>query len=488
MSKIVLIGAGSAVFSRNLIADILSYPALSESEIHLVDTDERRLGIALKMARSINLALGGRARFETAAHYRDSLDGADFVLNMIGVGGAEAVHTDLEVPLAHGLRQTVGDTLGVGGIFRSARSIPVLLEIAREMERRAPRALLLNYTNPMATHVLAVARETSVRVVGLCHGIVHTAQLMRMLVEMVKIPEAEIEAHFRKPWNSPERTREWLHWLALGDDPALSYTCAGINHMAAFLRFESGGVDLYPRLWEAMKIPHLKALDPVRIELAHWLGYFITETSGHCAEYLPYYLKDAEATRRANLRVAGYLESIRDLDQAVTRLEADLQEGQSVISLPYRRSVEYASRVINAITTNTPYVFNGNVHNRGGALISNLPGDCCVEVPCVADAAGVTPTVIGDLPPQIAALNSTNIHVQDLIVRGVVGQKRDYLYQAAMLDPNTSSTLSLPQIKALMDEMFARHTAAGHLPETLRLRGTLRHEVLSEAYRGLGGG
>jgi len=487
MPKIVLIGAGSAVFSRNIIADILSYPALAESEIHLVDTDERRLGIALSMARSINATLGARACFQSAAHYRDSLEGADFVLNMIGVGGAEAVHTDLEVPLSHGLRQTVGDTLGVGGIFRSVRSIPVLLDIAREMERRAPRALLLNYTNPMATHVLAVSRETSVRVVGLCHGIVHTAQLMRMLVEMVNVPEEEIAAHFRKPWNSPERTEEWLRWTALGDDPDLSYTCAGINHMAAFLRFESRGVDLYPRLWEAMKIPHLTALDPVRIELAHWLGYFITETSGHCAEYLPYYLKDAEATRRAGLRVVGYLGTIRDLDRAVDQLEADLREGRGVIPLPYRRSVEYASHVINAITTNTPYLFNGNVHNRGGALISNLPGDCCVEVPCVADAAGVTPTVIGDLPPQIAALNSTNIHVQDLIVRGAVESNRDYLYQAAMLDPNTSSTLSLPKIKALMDEMFARHTAAGRLPESLRFGGAFRHRVLTDAYREIKG-
>jgi len=299
MPKITFLGAGSAVFTKNLVADILAHPALADAWIVLQDICEDRLDTVRRLAESVNGTMGARARILATLDRREALEGADFVICTIGVGGQEAARRDLEIPLQFGLRQTIGDTLGVGGIFRSIRSIPVLLEICRDMEALCPKALLMNYTNPMAMHVLAVSRVSPIRVVGLCHGVVNTARTLRMLVALKDLPEAEAAAHFERPWNDPERIAEWARWWALGDDPALSYTCAGINHMAAFLRFESGGEDLYPAVRSLVDHPVLHRFEPVRFELMRWLGYFMTETSGHSAEYVPYFLKDpAEAERR----------------------------------------------------------------------------------------------------------------------------------------------------------------------------------------------
>ena len=457
-----------------MIADILWHPALSDSEIVLMDIDPRRLDILLRMARSINAKLGARGVFRATTDQEAALQGADFVLCTVGVGGCEATRKDLEIPLKFGLKQTIGDTLGVGGIFRAARSIPVVIELCRLMEKLCPKALLMNYTNPMAMHMLAIQRATSIRAVGLCHGVVNTATTMRMLVAMKDIPEAEIAAHFQKPYNSPDRTAEWKRWWELGRDENLSYTCAGINHMAAFLRFESGGKDLYPELRQLLDRPYFHALEPVRFDLLRWLGYFMTETSTHSAEYLPYFLKNDEEIASRSLRVAGYLEAVGLLHEEIEALDQALRSGSPVVPEEYSLSVEYASRIINAIVTGKPFVFNGNVHNRGGALISNLSGDACVEVPCVADSAGVTPTVIGDLPPQVAAMIRTNINVQDLAVRGILENSKDYLCQAAMLDPNTAASLTLSEIKALMDVMFEAHQ--GILSPDLRFRGTCHFE------------
>lgn len=457
MPKITFIGAGSAVFTKNLVADILAHPSLADSAIILQDIAEERLDTARRLAESVNQTMGTGARIEATTDRRKALEGADFVICTIGVGGSEAARIDLEVPLGFGLRQTVGDTLGVGGIFRSIRSIPVLLEICRDMEALCPDALLMNYTNPMAMHVLAVSRVSPIRVIGLCHGVVNTARTMRMLVALKDLPEAEAAAHFERPWNSPERTAEWMRWWELGDDPALSYTCAGINHMAAFLRFESGGVDLYPELKALIDHPVLNRFEPVRFELMRWLGYFMTETSGHSAEYVPYFLKDESEMTRCHVRVASYLGELDRLEGMMAELRKGMLAGEPQVAMPYRLSVEYASRILHAIVADEPFVFNGNVHNRGGALITNLPGDSCVEVPCVADRRGISPTYVGDLPPQVAALIRTNINVQDLTVRGILENNRDYFYQAAMMDPNTSSTLPLPKIRELMDAMFKAH-------------------------------
>jgi len=472
MAKIVMVGAGSVVFGRNLLADILSHEALAESEIVLVDIDSERLATALGMAQSISASLGSRARLSATKDRRRALAGADFVLCTIGVGGIAATRDDLQIPLRFGVRQVVGDTLGVGGIFRSARSIPHVLRLCADMERLCPQAWLLNYTNPMAMHCLAIQRATRVRCVGLCHGVVNTANTLRAMIALMDRPAREITRHFQRPWGAPARTREWLAWMEMGKDPNLRYTCAGINHMAFFLRFESGGTDLYPRLRELVRMPHLFRLDPVRLELFRWLGYFMTETAGHTAEYTPYFLKSEQETAARHLQAMLYLSTCRYQERAYSRLVRDIRAGAALIPTPYVLSHEYASRIMNALVTGTTFAFNGNMHNRGGALISNLPGDCCVEVPCVAGPEGIVPLPVGDLPPQCAALIRTNVNVQDLTVRGILEDSLDYLYQAAMLDPNTASTLTLGQIETLCDALVAAHR--DRLSPRLRFRNWIR--------------
>ncbi len=467
-TKIVLIGSGSMIFSRNLIADILWHESLKDSEICLVDTDKDRLATSEAMARIIAGQIpSAKPVIKASSDRKKLLEGADFVISCIGVGGFDATEKDLSIPAKHGLIQTVGDTLGIGGIFRSMRSIPELLRICEDMKELCPDALLLNYSNPMAMHCLAVERATKIRHVGLCHGVQNTAQSMRMYVAMLRdsSPE-EIRRHFERPFNSPERNNEWATWCAKGDDPELNYTCAGINHMAFFLDFNSGKKDLYPDLKRALKIPHIHRLDPVRFELFSRLGYFMTETSGHISEYLPYFLKDKSEIGKNYLVPLSYIDTCRCLDKEYIRLRKSILDGRPVVSEPYKPSKEFASRIIDAAVTGRAFVFNGNVHNQGGLLISNLPGDCCVEVPCVSDRQGIRPVAVGELPPQCAALIRTNINVQDLAVRGILEEDPAHIRHAAMLDPNTSSQLSLSQIDRLLEDLFKAHSKL--LPKTFK--------------------
>ena len=461
MTRIAFLGAGSVVFAKNVIADILSHEALADAEIRLMDIHAERLETARVLAQSVNASLSARAKILATPSLSRALDGADFVISAIGVGGFAATRDDLLVPLKFGLRQTIGDTLGVGGIFRAARGIPVLLRICAEMKKRCPKAWLLNYSNPMAMHCLAVERATDIRHVGLCHGVSYTAQFIRACLEIAKLPPSVVWKHFRS--STPQRVRDWTEWMSWGDDPALDYTCAGINHMAFFLRFESAGRDLYPALRKLLALLQIRRLDPVRLALFERLGWYMTETSGHMAEYVPWFLKDPRETSRHHLKVASYVGTCREQEKRYRELRRDLRRGKPVIRVPYRPSNEYASRILNAVVTGRPYVFNGNVHNRGGALISNLPGDCCVEVPCVADRAGIRPTAVGELPPQCAAMIRTNVNVQDLAVRGILGQDRRLIHQAAMLDPNTASQLALDRIGRVCDALFAAH--AKRLPK-----------------------
>jgi alpha-galactosidase len=461
--KIAYIGAGSVVFARNLIADILAHEAMANCELHLVDIDAGRLETARATAESIARTLGAHPVIRATTDRLPALEGAQVVINSINVGGYEATEIDLTVPARFGLRQTVGDTLGVGGIFRAMRNIPEVLRIARDMEKHCPDALLINYSNPMAMHCLALHRATRIRHVGLCHGVSHTSQTMRMIVAMLDTPPEVIARHFARPYNSPERAAEWEAWVAKGLDPDLSFTCAGINHMAFFLRFESAGRDLYPQLRKALDIPHLWSLDPVRLELFRRLGYYMTETSGHTAEYVPYFLQYDEEIKARNLMINVYLNTCHDQEKAYAALRMDILAGRPVIKAPYRMSVEYASRIINALATGKPFVFNGNVHNRGGALISNLPGDACVEVPCVVDRQGIQPVSVGELPPQCAALIRPNISVQDLAVRGILEGDRTRIRQAVMMDPNTASQISLSTMDKMLDAMFEAH--ASRLPD-----------------------
>jgi alpha-galactosidase len=464
--KIALIGAGSTVFSQNVIGDILWHEALRDSDLRLVDIDRDRLATAEGMARILCRQFGSQSKVTATTDRRKALDGADVVISTIGVGGTAATKTDLTIPARFGLKQTVGDTLGAGGVFRSVRSVPELLRICADMAELCPDALLLNYSNPMAMHCLAVERATRIKHVGLCHGVVNTALTMRMITAMASEKPAVIWRHFKRPWGDPEREREWKEWIRLGEDPDLSYTCAGINHMAFFLRFESKGRDLYPLLRKAMDIPHLYRFDRVRFDLMRRLGYFMTETAGHTAEYTPYFLKSDAEVARCFLRVSGYLQTCRDQDAAYRVLRREVKAGQNMAGMPYKPSREYCSRIINGLVTGQPYVFNGNVHNQGGALISNLPGDCCVEVPCTADRQGVRPTMVGELPPACAALICTNVNVQDLCVRGILEGNRRYIHQAIMLDPNTASVLTLAEIDRLVEAMFTAH--AKRLPKNLR--------------------
>ena len=458
MAKIAIIGAGSMVFSKNVISDILAFDALKDTAFSLMDIDAERLKIAGTMAKSINRTRKARATVETTEDRKKALEGADYVINTIGVGWFEATKKDLLIPEKYGLKQTIGDTLGVGGIFRTVRSLPVVLGMCHDMEKVCPEALLINYTNPMAMHCLGIERGTKIKPVGLCHGVRYTRGRMILLAKLVEMgpkKAAELLSTWtpEEPWTTP--FMEFFHECCM--DTTYKAMCAGINHMAAFLVFEKDGRGQYPILRKAIEDENIRKIEPVRLELMMRFGYFMTETSGHIAEYLPWFLHSESEIKRMMLRPNCYIGTCEDLEKIFRLYKAKARKGEAFITKDQPVSIEYASRILNAIETNQPYVFNGNVHNRDGRLISNLPGDCCVEVPCVADAMGIRPTAVGDVPAQCAAMMRTNINVQDLVVRAILEQKREHVYHAAMLDPNTSATLTLPKITELVDEMFEAH-------------------------------
>jgi len=472
MVKIAIIGAGSMVFSRNLLADILAFDALKGTTFALMDIDDERLRVAEAMAGSINRTRGAAATIVATTDRREAVEGADYVINTIGVGGVEATRTDFRVPERFGVRQTIADTLGIGGIFRTVRSLPVVMEMAGEIERLAPGALLMNYTNPAATHVLGVARGSGVRVVGLCHGVPHTRGRMIMLTRLAQLPLAEVDA-ILNDWDphEPGGTRFSRFYRESFNDDSVETVCAGINHMAAFLVFRRGGEDLYPLLHAAWASPTVRRLEAVRLELMVRLGYFMTETSGHIAEYLPWFLKSDDEIRRLGIRPGQYLRTCDDLDATFRDYRRRAEAGEPFIDPDRPVSVEYAARIINALETDEPFEFNGNVPNRPGGdgsapLIANLPADACVEVPCTADGGGIRPRPMGELPPQCAAMMRTNVNVQDLVVRAILDRRRDHVHHAAMMDPNTAATLTLPEIAELVEAMFAAHGEL--IPQYLR--------------------
>jgi alpha-galactosidase len=427
--RIVFAGAGSVEFTKNLLGDILTFPELASSEIVLHDIDSDRLETAVAIARWTNDAVGGEARISSTLDRRDALEGADYVINTVQVGGHDATLLDFELPLRHGLRQTIGDTLGIGGIFRALRTIPVLLDIARDMDEGCPDAWLLNYTNPMAMLCWAVYEGSPInRVVGLCHSVQGTT---RRLAELVGVPFDEV-----------------------------TFLGAGINHQTFILRFERRGENLYPLLDASIeRDPELART--VRVELYRRLGYFPTESSEHGAEYVPWFMRHDELVERFRIPVGEYVRRSEENMRRYERIRSAVAEGEG---FAVERTLEYASLIIHSIETGTERVVYGNVRNSG--FIDNLPDGCCVEVPCLVDRAGVRPTHVGALPPQLAALNRTFANVCELTVRAALDCKREHVYHAAMLDPNTAATLTLDQIEALVDELFAAH--ARTLPEGLR--------------------
>jgi alpha-galactosidase len=418
MPKIAFVGAGSTVFTRNLVGDLLSHPELRDSTFALMDIDPGRLRTSELVVRSL-----GAANVEATRDRRAALDGADYVVTAFQVGGYRpSTLVDFEVPKRHGLRQTIADTLGVGGIMRGLRTIPVLLDVCADMQDVCPDALLINYVNPMAMLSWAVADASPVRAVGLCHSVQHTA--------------AELA---RDLGLAPEE---------------VDYDVAGINHMAFYLRLEHDGEDLYPALRELTPPDHNR----VRYELLRHFGYFVTESSEHFAEYVPWFIKDGreDLIERFNI----------PLDEYPRRCERQLAEWESMRArveagepLAVERSKEYGADVIRACETGEPFAFNGNVPNRarGGTLIDNLPADCCVEVPCIAGADGIVPHAVGALPRHLAALMQTNINVQGLTVDAALHGRRESVYHAAMLDPHTAAELSLDEIASLVDDLLAAH-------------------------------
>jgi alpha-galactosidase len=428
-AKIAFVGAGSVEFTKNLLGDILTFPELADAEIALHDIDAERLEAAEGIARWTNGALNASASITSHLDRRAALEGADYVVNMVQVGMHEATVLDFEIPLRHGLRQTIGDTLGIGGIFRALRTIPVMLGIAEEMHRECPDAWLLNYTNPMAMLCWAVYDGSPIdRIVGLCHSVQHTT---RRLAELVDVPFEEV-----------------------------TFLGAGINHQSFILRFEREGADLYPALDEAIdRDPELART--VRVEMYRRLGYFPTESSEHGAEYLPWFMRHDEQVERFRISVGEYVQRSEENLLEYERVRASLARDEG---FEIERSLEYASLIIHSIETGVERVVYGNVRNDG--LIDNLPAGCCVELPCVVDRTGVRPTHIGALPPQLAALNRTFANVCELTVRAALDGKPEHIYHAAMLDPNTAASLTLDEITALVDELRTAHGEA--LPEALR--------------------
>jgi alpha-galactosidase len=423
MAKIAFIGAGSTVFARNLLGDILGHEELASSEVALFDIDAERLSTSELVARRVAETLGAPAKISATTDRRAALDGADYAINMIQVGGYEpCTVTDFEVPKRFGLRQTIADTLGIGGIMRGLRTIPVLLDLCRDMEQVCPGVWFLNYTNPMAINCRAVTRSSPIRTVGLCHSVQGTAfELARDL----GIPYGEID-----------------------------YVAAGINHMAFYLRFERDGEDLYPRLQELAREGTVPDHNRVRYDMLKHLGFFVTESSEHFAEYVPWYIKRdrSDLIERFNIPLDEYprrcVAQIADWESERARLE----EGGPI---DVRPSFEYAATIIRSIETGKPRVVYGNVPNHG--LIENLPAGCTVEVPCLVDGSGVQPTRVGALPPQIAALIRTNVNVQELTVEAALTGRREHVYHAAMLDPHTGAELDLDQIHDLVDALLEAH-------------------------------
>ncbi len=425
MAKIAFIGAGSTVFARNLMGDILGQDELANSEIALYDIDAQRLETSELVAHKVVAALDSPAKISVTTDRRAALDGADYAINMIQVGGYEpCTVTDFEIPKRFGLRQTIADTLGIGGIMRGLRTIPVMLDMCADMAEVCPDVWFLNYTNPMAINCRAMNRATNIKTVGLCHSVQGTA--FELSIDL-GIPYREI-----------------------------SYVAAGINHMAFYLKFERNGEDLYPALRDLVTNGKVPDNNRVRYEMMRRLGYFVTESSEHFAEYVPWFIKRdrPDLIDSFNVPLDEYprrcIEQIADWDREKQRLEG----GEAFEVKP---SFEYAATIIRSIETGKPRVVYGNVANDN--LIDDLPAGCTVEVPCLVDGSGVQPTRIGALPPQLSALMRTNINVQELTVEAALTGRRDHIYHAAMLDPHTAAELDLEQIHDLVDALLEAHGA-----------------------------
>lgn len=430
MPKICLVGAGSTVFAQNILGDVLSSEIGGDFVISLFDIDPDRLKTSEIVARRICEALHlDKVRIEATLNRREALQASDFVILMMQVGGYKpATVTDFEIPKKYGLRQTIADTLGIGGIFRGLRTIPVLEAICRDMEEVCPNALLMQYVNPMAINCWAIKEiAPSIRTVGLCHSVQHTA------------------GHLA---------------ACLGESIAdINYLSAGINHVAFFLKYEKlhadgSREDLYPRLRSLADGGRIPADDKVRFDVLKRLGHFVTESSEHFSEYTSWYIKEGrdDLVEQLNIPLDEYIRRCEDQIAEWHELRRGLEGGKPI---DVCRSNEYAAGIIHAAVTGKPALIYGNVPNDG--LIQNLPDECIVEVPCHVDHNGIQPIRIGRIPSQLAAVMRLSVSVQELTVEAALTRKRERIYQAALLDPHTSAELSPDQIWALVDDLIAQH-------------------------------
>ena len=438
MPKITFIGAGSIVFARNLMGDILSYPELEGSTLSLMDIDPERLERTVTAADVMLEHNDVEVTIEATTDRREALEGADYVLNMIHVGGREPLENEIHIPQEYGVNQAVGDTLGPGGVFRLLRTLPAMLDIAHDMEELCPDALFLNYTNPMAMLCWAIDEATDVEIVGLCHSVQHTAQAIS---NYVGVPKDEFD-----------------YWVA------------GINHMAWFLEAEHDGKSVYSALYEAMDDPDTYSRDNVRLEILRHFGAYVTESSNHMSEYVPYFRTEEETIQEFIVEedhddyfvdwmpTGRYFEHWCSYQQTAAEMDA------SDIDPEIERSEEYGPRIIHSMETGHPRRMNINVRNDEGA-IANLATDACVEVPCLVDNRGVNPCTVGDLPPQLAALNRSNVNVQRLAVKAALEHDQETLRQAIKLDPLTAAACTLDEIDDMVSDLLAAN--ADYLPDKL---------------------
>ncbi|MCV6587196.1 MAG: alpha-glucosidase/alpha-galactosidase [Marinibacterium sp.] len=432
MTKIAFVGAGSTVFMKNILGDALLTPSLADSHFALMDIDATRLAESAAVARQMIRAVGSGAQISTHDDRRAALEGADFVITAFQVGGYHpCTVTDFEIPKAYGLRQTIADTLGVGGIMRGLRTVPVLWDMARDMAALCPDATLLQYVNPMAINTWALgAAFPRLKQVGLCHSVQNTVA-------------------------------ELAHDLDLPQDD-IRYRVAGVNHVAFFLTLEHQGRDLYPALRAGYadgalpKAPlqHARCPNRVRYEVMDHLGHFCTESSEHLAEYVPWFIKDGRTDLIEQFGIP--------LDEYPKRCEEQIADWQAQARTlttedpgPPRKSHEFAADLMDAIVTDTPYVAYGNLPNTG--QIPQLPMGAAVETPCLVDGNGVQPSVVTDIPPQLVALMRSQINVQELTVRALLDQNPEHIYHAAMMDPHTAAELDLRQIRSLVSDLLSAH-------------------------------
>lgn len=428
MIKVAMIGAGSVVFSKTLTGDILSFPEFKNATFTYMDIDEERLAVGASMCRRAAKSLGANPTIETTTDRVTAVKGADFVINMVQIGGFNSTLVDFEIPRKYGLNFTIADTTGPAGLFRALRTFPMLKGLVEDMSKHCPKAVLLNYSNPMSMNMQTITRNSDIQAVGLCHSVQGTFNQLASYIN-----------------EKPEE---------------LTFICAGINHMAFYQKIEKDGVDVYPRLFEAMKDPEIYKKNKVRFELMKRLGHFITESSEHNAEYCSYFIPHGkDFYDKYDVPIDEYLRRCDRIVEEFEKRKATVNDEVEVA--PVKRSHEYGSQIIHSMVTNTPRVVYGNMRN--GGAISNLCPNAIAEVPTLVDKAGLQFTTVGALPPQLIGYMQPHVTQHELFIRAAMEGRRDHIYQACMFDPLTAATLTLDQIVDMCDELIA--CQEGDLPD-----------------------